>query len=144
MTTTIAKEFRWEMAHRLASHNGLCRNLHGHSYRLVVELEAALNPDGMVMDFYDVKSIVTPLVERLDHAFLCDRSDTVMVDFLEQQQFKTAYMDAPTTTENLAVWILRELAPAFRAHPSFAQGLRRLKIRVHETRTAYAEVEEHF
>lgn len=132
------------MAHRLASHVGLCRNPHGHSYRLVVELEAEANSEGMVMDFAEVKTIVAPLVERLDHAFLCDKADTVMVNFLKQNGFKAAYMNAPTTTENLAAWIFCELAPQFRSHSSLVHGLCRLKIRVYETQTAYAEVEERF
>ena len=35
----IAKEFRWEMGHRLPEHFGLCKNIHGHSYKMVVEFE---------------------------------------------------------------------------------------------------------
>ena len=38
----IAKEFRWEMGHRLPEHFGLCKNIHGHSYKMIVEFEGEL------------------------------------------------------------------------------------------------------
>jgi 6-pyruvoyltetrahydropterin/6-carboxytetrahydropterin synthase len=144
MTTLIAKEFRWEMAHRLADHAGLCRNPHGHSYRMLVELEAEPNASGMIMDFGDVKAVVAPLVEHLDHAFLCDRADAVMAAFLEQNGFKTVFINAPTTTENLAAWLLNELALPLRSHAALHLGLKRLRVRVYETSTAFAEVEARF
>jgi len=48
----IAKEFRWEMGHRLPEHTGLCRNIHGHSYRMVVEITGDVLANGMIIDFY--------------------------------------------------------------------------------------------
>ena len=53
----IAKEFRWEMGHRLLEHKGKCYNLHGHSYKLLVEFGGEVEPNGMVMDYFDVKKI---------------------------------------------------------------------------------------
>ena len=53
----ITKEFKFEMAHALYGYNGLCKNIHGHSYRLWVTIrgevrhEKAHQKDGMVMDF---------------------------------------------------------------------------------------------
>ena len=32
----IAKEFRWEMGHRLPEHFGLCKNIHGHCHSYVI------------------------------------------------------------------------------------------------------------
>jgi len=54
----IAKEFRWEMGHRLPYHNGLCKNVHGHSYQMVIELEGDVNTKGMIIDFYDLGEII--------------------------------------------------------------------------------------
>ena len=34
----ITKEFKFEMAHALHGYDGLCKNIHGHSYRLWVTI----------------------------------------------------------------------------------------------------------
>ena len=41
----IAKEFNWEMGHRLPEHFGKCKNIHGHSYKMMVELEGDLDDE---------------------------------------------------------------------------------------------------
>ena len=40
----IGKTYSFEAAHHLPNHNGKCKNPHGHSYRLEVEVEGGLNP----------------------------------------------------------------------------------------------------
>src|SRR5256885_5275357 len=99
MLTTIAKDFRWEMAHRLPFHEGGCRNVHGHSYQMWVELSGEPDPNGMVLDYFVLKQMVDPLVAEIDHSFLCDRADTLIVEFLEQSKLKGVYVDFPTTAE---------------------------------------------
>ncbi|MDA3844331.1 MAG: 6-carboxytetrahydropterin synthase, partial [Candidatus Kapabacteria bacterium] len=69
MKTKIAKNFDWEMSHRLPNHDGLCRNIHGHSYKMRVELEGEPNKQSMVIDYYDMKLVISPLLEKLDHCF---------------------------------------------------------------------------
>jgi len=39
----IAKEFKWEMGHRLPEHFGQCKNIHGHSYKMLVEFEGEID-----------------------------------------------------------------------------------------------------
>lgn len=63
----IAKEFHWEMGHCLPEHFGNCKNIHGHSYKMMVELEGTQDESGMIMDYYDLKKIVNPVIEKLDH-----------------------------------------------------------------------------
>jgi 6-pyruvoyltetrahydropterin/6-carboxytetrahydropterin synthase len=135
MRITIAKDFHWEMAHRLPFHEGGCKNVHGHSYTMRVELEGDTDAHGMVMDYYDLKSIVQPLVDKLDHSFLCDRSDAVMMAFFDQHPLKVNYVDFPTTAENIAVFVLREIKPRLQQYSS----LKRVKVRVHETERTFAE-----
>ena len=53
----ITKEFKFEMAHALFGYDGLCKNIHGHSYRLWVTIKGNIlkevnhTKDGMVLDF---------------------------------------------------------------------------------------------
>lgn len=87
----IAKEFTFDSAHRLPNYNGLCANLHGHTYRLIVSLNGKIKEDGMVIDFSILKKIVSKkALKLLDHKFLND-----VIHY--------------PTAENIAVWIWKQL-----------------------------------
>ena len=133
--TTIAKDFHWEMGHRLPFHNGGCRNIHGHSYRMRVELVGRLDANGMVMDYFDMKELIEPLVEKIDHSFLCDESDREMRDFFERTPLKHVLVPFPTTAENLVGWFLKEIAKLLAPYPNILS----LTVRIHETERTYAE-----
>ena len=75
----IGKIFTFDAAHHLPKHIGQCKNLHGHTYKLEVEiigditLKEHSTIDGMVMDFGELKRIVNhSVVDPLDHRDLCD------------------------------------------------------------------------
>ncbi|MBS1562622.1 MAG: 6-carboxytetrahydropterin synthase [Bacteroidetes bacterium] len=136
MRTRISKQFRWEMGHRLAHHAGLCKNIHGHSYEAHVILAGEPDDQGMVMDYFDMKTLVQPLIDELDHCFLCDRSDDVMVDFFTDHPMKVVYIDVPTTAENIA----HMLADAIWARLGEHTAIDELTVRVYETEKTYAEV----
>ncbi len=97
----ISKEFRWEMGHRLPFHEGLCRNIHGHSYYMVVEIEGELNDKGMVIDFYDLGKAVNPIIDEFDHCFLCWEGDNEVKKFLEKSKMKTVVVNYHSTVENI-------------------------------------------
>lgn len=109
MPVTVCKEFRWEMGHRLPCHP-LCRNVHGHSYRMVVQVTGEPDGQGMVIDFAEIAALVKPLVDRMDHAFMLDPSDGVMRELLCDQGLKTLEVPFPTTAENIAAWIASSMA----------------------------------
>jgi 6-pyruvoyltetrahydropterin/6-carboxytetrahydropterin synthase len=148
MLTRIAKDFRWEMAHRLPNHSGGCRNVHGHSYRMWIEVAGEPETDersssqGMVLDYFTLKAFVDPLVAEIDHAFLCDRTDKLIVDFLESSGLKAVYVDFPTTAENIAKWFFERLSALFSptGDGSSLKHLRELRVRIQETERTYAEV----
>lgn len=142
MITRIAKEFHWEMAHRLPFHTGGCQNVHGHSYRLWVEIEGEPDSHGMVMDYLDLKMIVEPLVKQLDHSFLCDRADELMMQFFHSNSLKVNYVDFPTTAENIAAYLLKEIT--LRLKESQSIPVKRLRVRVQETERTFAEVSQEF
>ncbi|MCK7516583.1 MAG: 6-pyruvoyl tetrahydropterin synthase family protein [Ignavibacteriales bacterium] len=84
----IAKEFRWEMGHRLPEHFGQCKNIHGHSYKMLVEFDGELDKQGMIIDYYDVEKIINPIIEKLDHAFMVNKDDKIVLEFLEKMNSK--------------------------------------------------------
>jgi len=136
MRTRISKQFRWEMGHRLPHHAGLCKNIHGHSYEAHVILTGEPDGQGMVMDYFDVKTLVQPLIDELDHSFLCDRSDDVMVDFFTDHPMKVVYVDVPTTAENIAHMLADQIWSQLASYISIDE----LTVRVYETEKTYAEV----
>ena len=79
----IRKSIEFAMAHRLQHHEGLCRNVHGHTYRVEVELEwpTVDGRSGMVRDFADIKAALDEYVKGpCDHAMCFDLHDTLMGD----------------------------------------------------------------
>ena len=70
----IWREFTFEAAHRLprVPEGHKCGRLHGHSYRVELHVEGEVGPDGMVLDFADIKAAWKPLHDRLDHYYLND------------------------------------------------------------------------
>jgi len=84
---TITKQFEFAAAHKLPYHKGLCKNLHGHSYKLEITVGKKIRDlliensptaedlpsKGMVMDFSDLKKIVKEkAIDLLDHKYLND------------------------------------------------------------------------
>lgn len=132
----IAKEFHWEMGHRLPFHEGGCQNIHGHSYRMRVELEGSLDDNGMVLDYFDLKEIVEPIVARIDHSFLCDDRDATMIEFLSINALKHVVVPFRTTAENITTWMLQQIAESLTTR----SNLTRLTIRLQETERVYAEM----
>lgn len=78
MIATLTKEFRFEASHVLPKHDGKCKRLHGHSYRVVVEITGPIrrldgsSGEAMVVDFGHVKEIWNVVGGPLDHQHLND------------------------------------------------------------------------
>ncbi|MFN3693388.1 MAG: 6-pyruvoyl trahydropterin synthase family protein [Ignavibacterium sp.] len=132
----IAKEFRWEMGHRLPEHFGLCKNIHGHSYKMIVEFDGELNKDQMVIDYYDVEKIINPVINRLDHAFMVNKDDKVVLEFLEKMNSKKVIVDFDATAENICKYLLNEIRKS-----GLPNNITLVKVRVYETQFDYAEDE---
>ena len=130
----IAKEFRWEMGHRLPEHFSQCKNIHGHSYKMLVEFDGELNKDEMIIDYYDVEKIINPIVEKLDHSFMVNNNDKVVLEFLEKMNSKKVVVDFQSTAENICLYLLNKIEKA-----SLPENVNEIKVRVYETSQDYAE-----
>ncbi|HEX7358538.1 MAG TPA: 6-carboxytetrahydropterin synthase [Ignavibacteriaceae bacterium] len=130
----IAKEFRWEMGHRLPEHFGLCKNIHGHSYKMIVEFEGELDKNQMVIDYYDVEKIINPIISKLDHSFMVNKDDKIVLEFLENINSKKVVVDFLATAENICTYLLSEIKKC-----SLPSNILSLRVRVYETQFDYAE-----
>lgn len=115
----IAKHFEFEAGHQLPNEEcyGACRNLHGHTYKMTVEIEGSVNEKGWVINFKDLKKIVqTKVIDKLDHTFLNN------------------IIQLPTA-ENIIIWIVEQIRDDIK---EFAE----LKsITLYETTNSYAKIE---
>ncbi|MBR2351625.1 MAG: 6-carboxytetrahydropterin synthase [Alistipes sp.] len=138
----LTKEFSFESAHTLDGYDGLCREIHGHSYRLFVTVCGEPQSDtahpkcGMVMDFGDLKRIVNrEVVERLDHSFVMRRGERAerIREALGGSFGKVVLVDYQPTCENM----LSDFATRLRA--ALPEGIELHSLRLHETASSYAE-----
>ncbi len=87
---------RFAAAHQLKMVAKKCENLHGHNWKIEVCLAGeALNSAGVLMDFGQLKEILSEIIERLDHKFLN-----------ELEYFNDSF---PPSSENIAYYIANEL-----------------------------------
>ncbi len=112
----ITQAFTFEAAHRLpnvpTTHR--CHNMHGHSYRVELRVEGAVDREsGFVIDFFDVEAVFAPLLVQLDHHCLNE---------IEELTNPTA--------ENIAEWIWNRVKP---------QLPRIVAVVVYETPNCWAE-----
>lgn len=71
MAYSISKDFTFAAAHRIPDHPGKCRHLHGHNYKVRVQLTATeLDELGMVIDFAHLKRMMKEVTGRFDHRVL--------------------------------------------------------------------------
>jgi len=93
----IYKEFTFDSAHYLPNveDGHPCKRMHGHTYRLKIWIKGKIDEEkGWLVDFGDIKKIIKPLVDSLDHRCLND------IEGLENP-----------TSENLCVWIWKKIKP---------------------------------
>jgi 6-pyruvoyl-tetrahydropterin synthase len=91
----------------------------------------------MLIDFYDIEQIVRPFLDKIDHAFLVDKKDDLMLNFLKENQFKYYEIENYSTAEDMSASFLEILKPDFQQF----RNLKQIKIRIYETSDAWAESE---
>ena len=113
---TVTKTVKFDAAHVLTNHQGLCKNLHGHTYRVDVSVS---QPDDegrdMVIDFKDLKGLATEVIcDRFDHAFVYNTAsagEKEIAAVVEKNGMRTVPIPFRSTAENLAKLFYNELKP---------------------------------
>ncbi|KOS28888.1 6-pyruvoyl tetrahydrobiopterin synthase [Bacillus anthracis] len=122
----VSKEFTFDAAHHLHCYEGKCKNLHGHTYKVVFGISGYVNEIGLAIDFGDIKEIWKNEIEiYLDHRYLNEKLPAMN-----------------TTAENMVVWIYEKMAEALTKdnRANEYKGARVEFVRLFETPTSYAEV----
>lgn len=119
----VSKEFTFDAAHHLHEYDGKCKNLHGHTYRVIFGLSGFVDARGLMIDFGDIKDIWKTEIELyLDHRYLNETLPPMN-----------------TTAENMVVWIYEQMANALANRKHLYDGTRVEFVRLYETPTSYAE-----
>jgi 6-pyruvoyltetrahydropterin/6-carboxytetrahydropterin synthase len=91
----IFKAFTFDAAHRLpcVPDGHKCSRLHGHTFRVEIHVDSQLDQkQGWVIDFHDIKDLVSPVIDQLDHNYLND----------------IAGLENPTS-ENICKWLWKKV-----------------------------------
>ncbi|MDZ4781741.1 MAG: 6-carboxytetrahydropterin synthase [Planctomycetia bacterium] len=99
----VTREIDFCYGHRLLNYDGKCKHLHGHNGLAIITIEAEkLDERGMVLDFTDIKQVVSRWIdENLDHRMILQRDDPI-VTVLQAQGEPLYLMDSNPTAENIA------------------------------------------
>ncbi len=136
----VTKIFTFEMAHALYKHEGACRNMHGHSYRLHVSItgkpkqQPGAADDGMLMDFSALKNLVKEkILADFDHAMVVNSSADYNKDLQKLPFAKVHSLPFQPTCENLILHFARLLVSGL------PEGVKLQRLKLYETASSYAE-----
>lgn len=119
----VSKEFTFDAAHHLHKYEGKCKNLHGHTYKVIFGISGFVDDRGLMIDFGDIKEIWKSEIEiYLDHRYLNETLPAMN-----------------TTAENMVVWIYEKMSESITNRQEFYHGARVEFVRLYETPTSYAE-----
>lgn len=98
-------KYHFDAAHRLETHQGLCKNVHGHRWDVEVRIEGAL-PDlstGIIIDFGDIKKIIN----EFDHSIILKRcpENEQLIKVIEEMELRNIIIPFSPTAENISTMI---------------------------------------
>jgi len=136
MKLEITKRMTFEAAHFLEGYDGLCGQIHGHSYTVEITVSGGLSEQGqeraMVMDLTRLKRLAQPVIDELDHSLLVEKPIGIMGGPPAVNRVRV--LGFRPTTENLALWIAERISALL------GTEVRLARLRVQETATSWVEV----
>ena len=112
----LKSEHSFDSAHFLSEYDGKCSNIHGHRWKVEVEVQSENltkggQLEGMVIDFGDLKRDVKSMADSYDHALIVQigsmRNETL--NCINQDGFKVILVDFRTTAENFAKCFFKQM-----------------------------------
>ncbi|ADG68234.1 conserved hypothetical protein [Planctopirus limnophila DSM 3776] len=134
-------------AHFITFNGNICERLHGHNWRVAVELTGPLDENSYVFDFIALRDATQKLVHELDHKVLLPLQHPTIKVEVGPKEVEAKFEDrrwvfpledcallpiANTTAELLADWFAKHLCEVVRAWPG------------QQVKYVQAEVEENF
>ena len=132
-------------AHFITFNGTICERLHGHNWRVAVEVAGPLDENSYVFDFIALRDATQKLVHELDHRVLLptqhpairvQADDREVTATFEARRWVFPREDcvllpvANTTAELIARWMALQLQGIIRQHPG--QKLESLQVEIEE------------
>lgn len=133
-------------AHFITFNGNICERLHGHNWRVAVEVAGPLDENHYVFDFIALRDATQRLVNELDHHMLLPTkhpaihvtsTENEVTATFEKRRWVFPKEDcvllpiANTTAELIARWMAEQLKQTIRQHPG-GQLLESLRMEVEE------------
>ena len=145
----VTKEVTFDCAHMLSGHEALCKNLHGHTYKVQISVIGPTLEEGssagMVMDFKHLKQAIKEVImDNFDHAVIFSseefrgEAEEELYAWAKKHGLRHYVMSTRTTAENMAIYFYSQFKEYFKI-----QGIsnaRSIDVKVFETPTSCAEV----
>lgn len=136
----LKAEHSFDSAHFLAEYDGKCGNIHGHRWRVEIEVQSETlvkggQLDGMVIDFGDLKKDVKEMLDSYDHALII-QEETMRKETLNcilEDGFNVIKVNFRPTAENFAAFFFKIMSD---------KGYNVKRATVYETPTNSAVYEE--
>ncbi|MDO4460452.1 MAG: 6-carboxytetrahydropterin synthase QueD [Clostridia bacterium] len=112
----LRTEDSFDAAHFLWGYEGKCRNIHGHRWRVVVEIKSTSlvkegQMRGMIVDFGDLKKDVKALCDYFDHSLIYETGSLkpATLTALSEENFNVKEVGFRPTAENFSEYFFTEL-----------------------------------
>lgn len=136
----LKSEHSFDSAHFLANYEGKCRNIHGHRWRIIIEIMSpSLNTeealDGMIVDFSTLKKDIKDEVDYFDHALIIEKGSmkASTLSALKDENIRIVEVDFRPTAERFSKYFYDRLK---------RKGYQVKSATVYETPTNAASYEE--
>jgi 6-pyruvoyltetrahydropterin/6-carboxytetrahydropterin synthase len=111
---TLRTEHSFDAAHFLSGYNGKCANIHGHRWRVIIEicsdsLESEGQTRGMLVDFGELKSEVKAAVDYFDHCMIYEKGTlkAATLQAFNDEGFRLVEVEFRPTAENFAEYFYK-------------------------------------
>jgi len=110
----LTVEDNFSSAHQLRGYKGKCENIHGHNWKIVVQLSGEkLNDIGILIDFHEIKAILKVILDDLDHKNLNEippfdkenpSSENLACYIFERIESELKNANEEVSTHSVTVW----------------------------------------
>lgn len=114
---TIKISSSFDSAHFLSGYSGYCANIHGHRWKVEIEIcsQELLTEEsnrGMVVDFSVAKKILNEIINEYDHGLIVEKGSLKEDTYncLVRDNFRVILVDYRPTAENIAKYIYQFLS----------------------------------
>ena len=142
-------------AHFITFNGNVCERLHGHNWRVAVEVAGPLDENGYVFDFIALRDATQKLVNGLDHRMLLPTQHPRILVTADDREVTATFEErrwvfpredcillpvANTTAELIAHWMAVQLKDVLQQHPG-GRHLESLRVEIEENFGQWAKCE---